>query len=166
MDAAAWISKLRLEPHPEGGFFRRHWASRACVTTGAREPGADRPCCTSIHYLLQAGSVSRLHSLRASDETWFWHAGGALTVVEVILDSGAAPQLRRTVLGPGAGEELTHVVRAGTSFGALLADGVEWALVSCVVSPGFDFAEWSLEDPRRYIAALPASDGALLARLG
>ena len=79
---------------------------------------------------------------------------------------GAAPRLRRTALGPGAGEELTHVVHAGTAFGALLADGVEWALVSCVVAPGFDFAEWSLENPRDWSAGLPESDAALLAKLG
>jgi Cu/Ag efflux pump CusA len=50
--------------------------------------------------------------------------------------------------------------------GALLADGVEWALVSCVVAPGFDFADWRLEDPTQFIAGLPASEAALLARLG
>ena len=66
----------------------------------------------------------------------------------------------------GEGEALTHVVQAGTPFGALLADGVEWALVSCVVAPGFDFAEWRLEDPTQFIAGLPASEAALLARLG
>ena len=175
MNAAAWVSRLGLEPHPEGGFFRRHWASRALAAGGeGATRDATRPCCTSIYYLLESGCVSKLHSLRASDEGWFWHAGGPLTVVEVLRDGGggaAAPasgaaSLRRTVLGHGDGEALTHVVQAGTPFGALLADGVEWALVSCVVAPGFDFAEWRLEDPTQFIAGLPASEAALLARLG
>ena len=137
--ATAWIARLQLAPHPEGGHFRRFWASSA-------ESAPGRPAATAIYYLLEAGSVSRLHSLRSSEEVWLWHAGGALTVVEVEVaaEAGGRARVRSTELGPGAGV-LTHVVPAGRIFGARLPAASPWALVSCVVSPGFDFAEWRLE---------------------
>ena len=149
-EAAAWIERLDLVPHPEGGYFRRHFTSASTVATAA---GSSGPCATAIYYLLSGVAVSRLHSLARQEELWMWHAGGPLTVVELL--AGTPPRVRTTELGPASGV-LCHAVCPGTSFGALLPPGSSWSLVSCVVTPGFDFADWRLE---------PAPDATVLAAL-
>jgi predicted cupin superfamily sugar epimerase len=73
--------------------------------------------------------------------------------------------VRATELGPGTGA-LSRVVPAGRPFGALLPAGSPWALVSCVVSPGFQFSEWRLEALTPSLRArLSPADAALLAPL-
>ena len=168
-EAADWIKRLGLMPHPEGGFFRRHYSSSATTAEGD-------PCTTAIYYLLSGAAVSRLHSLARQEEMWLWHAGGNLTVVELL----AGVRVRATELGPASGV-LSHTVSAGTAFGALLRPpptplagtakasrpAAAWALVTCVVSPGFDYADWQLEPApaAEVLTALSPADAALLARL-
>lgn len=133
---------LDLQPHPEGGWYRRTWE------TGQRfrpdgYPG-ERPSATAIHYLLAPGEQSRWHRVRG-DELWLWHRGGPLTV----LLGGAAehpdPAPRPMTLGPDAerGQQFQVLVPAGTWQAARPA-GDEAVLVSCVVSPGFDFDDFEL----------------------
>lgn len=113
-----------LAPHPEGGWYRRTWTSPVVVDT----PRGARPSATVILYLLDG--VSARHRV-ASAEVWLWHSGSPveLTVdgVPAVLDA-ARPQ---------------QVVGAGVWQSARLL-GPEPALVSCVVSPGFDFADFEL----------------------
>ncbi len=56
--AAALIEQLRLEPHPEGGWFRFVW--RSDVDSGGNES------CSYIYYLLRKGEISRWHTLAPS----------------------------------------------------------------------------------------------------
>ncbi|WP_228717620.1 cupin domain-containing protein [Allosaccharopolyspora coralli] len=123
--------ELDLLPHPEGGWYRRFWASSATVE---RSDGAQRPAATAIHYALDAGEVSRWHTV-ASEELWFWHAGEVELTLGGTGDQPGTPET--VVLGPDADIQLT--VPAGTWQRA--SASVE-ALVSCVVSPGFDFADF------------------------
>ena len=67
------IAHLKLEPHPEGGYFRE---------TFRDEPGhKGRAHSTAILYLLRAGEVSRWHRVDAA-EMWHWY-GGAPLLLEV-----------------------------------------------------------------------------------
>jgi predicted cupin superfamily sugar epimerase len=82
---------------------------------------------------------------------WHHYAGPALEVVE--LDSSVSGHVRKTILGKNLGSppfnQLQHVVRAGTWFGArVLADAASTcpAVVGCTVSPSFDFADFTLGD--------------------
>ena len=138
---------LDLEPHPEGGWFRRMWTSHLPVET----PGGVRPAATCIHYLLTPGEHSAWHVVR-SDEIWLWHGPGSLILS--LGGNGVAPgEVSDVVLGPNRvdGDVAQAVVPAGTWQAARLsADstaGEAEVLVSCVVSPGFDFADWSLAVP-------------------
>jgi len=133
---------LNLAPHPEGGWFRRTWASGIPVTTQA----GVRPTATAILYLLPPGEASAWHVV-TSDELWVWHGPGRL-----ILSLGGAGEepatgdkVEQLVLGMGlADDEVPQVlVPAGVWQSAALAEPLE-ALVTCVVSPGFDFADWRL----------------------
>jgi predicted cupin superfamily sugar epimerase len=133
--AAAIIAALGLAPHPEGGWYRETW--RAAADDGGR-------CAvTAIHFLLEAGQESHWHRVDA-DEIWCWHAGAPLSL-GIAAGSGEAPHWLR--LGPdvAAGEAPQGVVPAGAWQAARADSG--WALVSCVVAPGFDFAGFTLAPP-------------------
>jgi predicted cupin superfamily sugar epimerase len=136
----ATATALGLEPHPEGGWFRRIYESRIPVAT----PAGERPTATCIHYLLTPGEESAWHVV-TSDELWLWHGPGSL---ELCLGGGAtgpspSPTLVRLGADHTAGEVPAVLVPAGVWQAARLPEDVE-ALVSCVVSPGFDFADWRL----------------------
>ena len=129
---------LDLERHPEGGWFRQTWASSVSVTL---PDGRVRPTATLIHFLLPAGESSAWHRV-ASDELWLAHTG---TVVLELGGSGPAPATTSAVsVGTrlDAGEVAQALVPAGVWQRTVPADAD--ALVSCLVSPGFDFADFEL----------------------
>jgi predicted cupin superfamily sugar epimerase len=125
---------LDLAPHPEGGWYRQTWVSPETV---ALPDGRVRPTATLIYFLLPAGESSAWHRV-ASDEVWLAHAG------TVTIELGGS--------GPGPCDEVTSVVVDVRAPQALVPAGV-WqrtvpsdadALVSCLVSPGFDFEDFEL----------------------
>ena len=138
--AAALIALHLLAPHPEGGYVAR-------THTGSASAPGGRPLVTSILYLLEAGQRSALHSLAASDELWFHHEGDALEVVELSVADAAGADARVSAARLGPGGALSHTVPARAVFGARVPRGgpAGFALVSCAVAPGFDYAEWRLE---------------------
>jgi uncharacterized protein len=129
---------LMLQPHPEGGAFREVFRSARAVrpVDGRSERGA----LTGIYFLLRAGEASRWHRV-ASDEAWVWLEGDPLELFEAEAPGVAA---ERIVLSPvhEAGGPL-HVVPAGR-WQAARTTG-EYTLVSCMVGPGFDFADFELD---------------------
>jgi predicted cupin superfamily sugar epimerase len=158
------VSALGLSPHPEGGFFRETWRSPECIAAAALPAryGADRSIGTAILFLLAAGQVSRLHRL-ASDELWFFHAGGPL-LVHVFPEEGP---YRPILLGPDpACHALQGFVPHGSWFGAEPAEGTGYALVGCVVTPGFEFADFGLLTDAAGLAARFPDQRAVIARLG
>jgi hypothetical protein len=133
---------LGLAPHVEGGWFRRTWRTGATVTPDGY-PGR-RACATGIYYLLHPGEVSRWHRVR-SDELWLWHGGGPLRMS--LGGTGENPGLPGsvTVLGPATrdGQRPQVLVPGGTWQSAEPA-GTDPVLVTCVVAPGFDDADFTL----------------------
>lgn len=131
--AAELIARLRLEPHPEGGWYREVHRSAELITT-ARGP---RSAITSIYFLLETRQKSRWHVV-ASDELWH-HVGGA--PLELVTYSPDTKAVQHAVLGsPNDAREPTGVARAGVwqaarSLGA-------YSLVACDVGPGFDFEDF------------------------
>ncbi|CAN5134082.1 cupin domain-containing protein [soil metagenome] len=132
------IEDLGLVPHPEGGFYRQTWASQVPVTL----PGElTRPTATLIYFYLPAGVSSAWHKL-GSDETWLAHRG------RVHLEyggTGEAPSpTHRVVVGLDlpAGEQPQALVPAAVWQRTVPTDAD--ALVSCLVSPGFDFEDFEL----------------------
>ncbi len=129
---------LDLEPHPEGGWYRQTWQAEARVRTG---DGRDRATASLIHFLLPAGECSAWHRV-ASDEIWLAHRG--VVAIELGGDGERpAPGIVETLgVDPAAGQRTQVVVPAGIWQRTLPSDTD--ALVSCVVSPGFDFADFEL----------------------
>jgi uncharacterized protein len=158
------IAALGLVPHPEGGYYNECYKSEDTSSDLPERFPADRgrmPFCTSIFYLLGSPDYSTFHRI-AADELWYFHEGTGM-LVHAIEPDGA---YRAFVLGPpGAGRSAVPfcAVRAGSWFGAeplILGaapaeptnssaapaePGAEaWALVSCAVSPGFDYRDFEM----------------------
>lgn len=131
------IRELRLEAHPEGGYYRETWRSSTVDAQG-------RAAATLIYFLLPQGHVSRLHRIDA-DEGWHLYRGGPLEIYELD-ESSTDDALRVTTLGLelARGERPQHVVPAGRWFGAACAAGADYALVGCSVAPGFEFSRFEL----------------------
>ena len=132
MTVPALAAALTLDPHPEGGWYRRTWTSPVTVQTSY----GPRPSATAILYLLDG--VSRWHRVRSAE---LWCRNG-----------GSAVELRTGGAGDTPGDVQTHVLDADHPQVVVPADvwqtarllGAEPALVTCVVSPGFDFADFEL----------------------
>jgi uncharacterized protein len=139
--AAEWIRALGLSPHPEGGHYRETYRA-ATMTAPAGFPGP-RALSTAINFLLERDEVSALHRLRA-DELWHFHAGSTVRVVE--LTAGDVLREHRLGLDLEAGERPQLVIPGGSWFGARVDSGGSFALMSCTVAPGFDFADFELAD--------------------
>lgn len=145
-DLPSWARELGLAPHPEGGWYRETWRSGVEVRPDGY-PGA-RATATAIYFLLTPGDRSAWHVVRSA-ELWLWHRGGPLTLRlggdgDRPLDPAATTAI---TLGPQveAGQQPQAVVPPGVWQSAEPA-GDEAVLVSCVVSPGFDFADFTLLD--------------------
>ncbi len=150
--AEEWIKNLNLQRHPEGGWFAEVYRAPGHIPESAlHNHGGDRPYMTSIYFMLAAGEVSRLHRLK-SDEIWYHHAGGSLTVHQ-IAENGyySAVSLGADL---GTGQQFQLVVKAGVWFGATV-EGYDTALVGCAVAPGFDFADFELGSRVSLLASFP-----------
>jgi hypothetical protein len=133
-------AELDLQPHPEGGWYRRTWASDVEVTL---PDGRVRPTATAILFLLPAGESSAWHRV-ASDELWIAQRG---SVRLELGGTGGHPEATEAVvigLDLAAGDAPQALVRAGV-WQRTVPSSAE-ALVSCVVSPGFDFDDFELAD--------------------
>lgn len=135
MAAARIIEKLGLQPHPEGGWYRETWRADAA-------PG-ERASATAIHFLLDAGERSHWHRVDAA-ELWLWHAGDPLRLSLAHSDTGP---VREILLGPDVLAEHQPQVLVGCGQWQAAEPVRGWALVSCVVSPGFAFAGFELAPP-------------------
>jgi predicted cupin superfamily sugar epimerase len=124
-----------MQAHPEGGWYRETWRHSATIDT----PRGPRPLATAVAFLLQPGEQSAWHRV-TSAELWLWQGGGPVRLTL----GGSADQ-------PGATESVDlgiggqHLVAADVWQTAEPAGG-ESVLVACIVSPGFDFADFTLAD--------------------
>ena len=128
----ALIESLGLAPHPEGGWYRETWRAEAAA--------GERAAATAILFLLEDGRRSHWHKVDAT-ELWLFHGGNALSLLRAEGDAGP---VRTSRLGAdvAAGEQPQLRVAPGEWQSAEADRG--WALVSCIVSPGFDFAGFTL----------------------
>jgi uncharacterized protein len=134
------ITTLDLATHPEGGFYRETWRSSLSLPQAILPdyPG-DRAAGTAILFLLPTGHCSRWHRVRSA-ELWF-HQGGdplALDIAEVVVPAPSPLYLGRddcfqAVVPPGWWQRAEAM--PGTA---------GYALVACVVVPGFDFDDCEL----------------------
>ncbi|MDC4233956.1 cupin domain-containing protein [Actinomyces sp. B33] len=141
------VATLGLEPHPEGGWFRRTWTAPQGIDT----PGGRRATASGILFLLDEGMEARWHVVR-SDELWLWHGPGSLDIHlggsgptpaadprVVVLDSPSGP----TAASDGA-NPVQVLIPAGTWQRAFARRAP--VLATCVVSPEFTYDDWELAE--------------------
>ncbi|SAK62172.1 hypothetical protein AWB76_03193 [Caballeronia temeraria] len=143
IDSRELIQRLKLEPHPEGGFFCETYRANGKVVRESEQ--AMRSASTAIYFLLCDGAHSSWHRIR-SDEDWHFYAGDPLDVH--VLDANG------TLVTHRLGNALEHadavfqaVVEGGNWFAAECHDAEGAALVGCTVAPGFEFSEFELAVP-------------------
>ena len=178
-------ASLGLAPHPEGGYYRETYRAAQTLVT----PRGERPASTAIVFLITAESVSRLHRLASDElwvyqgglplELVTIAPDGGLgrrllgDPVEIGRRGDRAHLPAEDVpagapAGPPEGSQALlsqALVPAGSWQGARLAGGPHlpadraWALVSCVVTPGFDFEDFELGDREALLASFPQHAG-------
>lgn len=137
-DKSIWIDHYKMAGHEEGGFFYQVLRSDQTTQLKGQKP---RALYTSIYFLLTSNNPSRFHRLTA-DEVWYYHYGSPLTV-HMITPEG---DYKQVTLGIDVenGQVLQAVVPKGTIFGSSVEADDSYALVSCMVSPGFEYDDFEL----------------------
>ena len=142
------IDKLKLIPHPEGGFYSETYRSDYTILNKKKE---NRHVCTAIYYLLEDEDKSLFHRIQ-SDELWFFHLGQPLEIISI-----QGQQLTTMILGNDIEKDESPQVRipSNTWFAAGVKNAKGFSLVSCTVSPGFDFADFVLAKREALVQQFP-----------
>lgn len=128
------IAHLNLAPHPEGGHYRQTWVDA---------DAAGRPSGTCIYFLLKEGERSHWHKVDAT-EIWLYHAGAPLVLSMAETDTGPTND---HILGPDLAEgQMPQIIVPKDHWQAARSTGA-YTLVSCTVSPGFQFDGFTLAAP-------------------
>lgn len=157
---ADMVAALGLAPHPEGGFFRETYRAKSTVVTGK----GPRAACTAILFLLTTAQPSHFHRL-SSDELWIHCGGGVTQLLTLPLAGRAASVLLGSAVQAASesGYQSQAIVSAGDWQAArVVAGDVDWSLVSCVVTPGFVYADFELADRDSLLATYPAAASDIL----
>lgn len=137
------IEKLKLVPHPEGGYYARTYQSEGNISQECLSGGfnGNRPFSTAIYFLLEKGKFSAFHRIK-SDECWHFYTGETL-LIHIINPAG---ELVTVKLGNKIekGEIFQYVVPAGYWFASEPAFHTSFSFVGCTVAPGFDFEDFEL----------------------
>ena len=148
MDSQKLVELLRLELHPEGGYFRRTYCSNVniSITTDSDMPsenasngGVQRSIMSSIYYLLTSDKPTMWMHWNRSDIVHYFHTGSPVQFI-IISPSG---KLIQETLGADilSGERPQLLVAGGFWKSATLKNRDGFSLTSEAVAPGFDYTD-------------------------
>ena len=103
---------------------------------------AGRASGTCIYFLLRGGETSHWHRVDAT-EIWLYHAGAPLVLSMSPDDTGPAQD---HLLSPGLTKGQPQLIVPEGHWQAARSTG-DYTLVSCTVSPGFQFEGFELAAP-------------------
>jgi len=148
-----FIKNLNMTPHPEGGFYKEIYASGENITSNDLKVDFEgsRILWTSIYFLLRDGEVSNFHRLK-SDEMWYYHSGSPLTIYMISPEGELITE--QLGLDIEHGEKPQILVPKNYIFGSAM-NHEGYALVGCMVSPGFEFRDFELFKRNELIAKYP-----------
>lgn len=153
-DADGWIELLKLEKHPEGGYYRETYRSDETIEKEhlPERFNGKRSFCTAIYYLLKGNDFSAFHRIK-QDELFHFYDGSSLTI-HVIDHSGNYSTIRlgRKIKN---GEVPQATLKAGWIFGASVNDPNSYSLVGTTVAPGFDSGDFELLGRNQLIELYP-----------
>lgn len=142
------IELLKLEAHPEGGYFREVYRSKHTTDISKTQ---QRNLATSIFFLLSGKQISALHRLK-TDEIWYFHLGSPLNVCFISNGKLSYHKLGNDL---SSGHEMQLIIPAGTIFGAELIDKNSYCLFGCMVNPGFDYEDFELLEQQFLLEEYP-----------
>ena len=159
--AKYYIDKLKLIPHPEGGYFKEVYRSEEMYNAEhlpERYKG-NRSFGTSIYFLLEGTQVSTFHKLK-SDEIWHFYEGSAVRIYNLNTDNN----VKEIILGNNLdqNEILQAVIPKNSWFGAEVTDKSDYALVGCSVAPGFDFSDFELGKRDELLKKFPSQSNLIM----
>ncbi len=148
------INKLKLEPHPEGGYFTETYRSHGEINEENLEQGYDgkRNYSTCIYFLLTSDNFSALHRIK-QDEIWHFYDGSPIRL-HIITELGAHSE---HVIGSdlNKGETPQFVIPGDCWFAAEVINKNTYSLVGCTVSPGFNFKDFELKTRKDLVSLFP-----------
>lgn len=148
------IKYYELQPHPEGGYFKQTYISEGMITAEALPIvfNGERHFSTAIYFLVLKNNFSAFHRLLA-DELWHFYTGGCLYIH--IIHPGGGYELKKLGNNIQQHENFQVLVPAGCWFAAECANGSEFCLAGCTMSPGFNFADFELAKAAELAAQYP-----------
>ncbi|MCF2140007.1 MAG: cupin domain-containing protein [Candidatus Lokiarchaeota archaeon] len=149
-----WIEKLSLTPYPEGGYYRESYRSSQIIPGNVYVPprSENRVSATSIYFLLEGDQHSSWHRLN-SDEIWYFHSGTTVIIHTFSQEGKYCRFFLDNQLQPNHYPQI--LISAGTIFGAELLDNSQYALMGCMVTPGFDFTDFSIISHQELLIKYP-----------
>jgi len=148
------ISELKLEPHPEGGYFKETYRSSGKINEDSLEASYEgkRNYATCIYFLLTSDNFSALHRIK-QDEIWHFYDGSPIRL-HMISELGAHSV---HIIGRdlSKGESPQFIVPGGYWFAAEVIEKNRYSLVGCTVSPGFSFKDFELKTRKELLKLFP-----------
>ena len=148
------IQKLKLKPHPEGGYYKETYRSIGELSESDLDSNyqGSRNFSTCIYFLLTSNDFSAFHRIK-QDEIWHFYMGSPI-LLHTISEKGIHSEftIGNDLLN---GEVPQLVVPGGHWFGAEVLDKGTYALVGCTVAPGFDFKDFDLPNRQDLIGRFP-----------
>lgn len=169
------VEKLKLTPHPEGGFYSETFRDTSVLLSRSQLPPqykVDRPVSTCIYFMLPAGSVSLLHRIPCA-ETWHFYLGEPLTILELNEKDGS---VKLTCIGSDLvrdNQQPQYTVPPNVWFGSfptkdytISPDGSvlkaaprdaekHYSLVGCTCAPAFQFQDFELAKRSELLSRFP-----------
>ncbi|GJM27706.1 MAG: hypothetical protein DHS20C17_03410 [Cyclobacteriaceae bacterium] len=148
------ISRLNLEPHPEGGFFRETYRSEGEIPQEslADSYSGNRNYSTCIYFLLTSDNFSAFHKIN-QDEIWHFYDGTHLRL-HIISNNGAYSS-HLIGIDMRNGQTPQFVVKGGSWFAAEVENENSHSLIGCTVSPGFSFEDFKLASRNELLNTFP-----------
>jgi hypothetical protein len=106
------IAHLKLEPHPEGGWFRETFRDKSGPHGRAHS--------TAILFLLKAGELSHWHKVGAA-ELWHWHGAPLLLEIKHGEALGLDPTGIKAIIRMRSCRRMPGKARAASAHGRWLA---------------------------------------------
>lgn len=147
------ISRLDLQPHPEGGYYRETYRSNGEILDLPPYFEGSRNYSTAIYFLLTGDNFSAFHRIR-QDEMWHFYLGAPIELIEISSEG----KVTTTHIGNDLekDQQLQHLVPGGSWFASRLLPGAgDYALAGCTVSPGFDFRDFEMAKRANLIQLFP-----------
>ena len=150
MDKNYWIEKLKLQHHPDGGYFIENYRSKDFVEYLDGEMEKQHNAATSIYHLLESENHAFCHKLSA-DEIWYYHDGSPVTIFMIDPEGNFSVK----ICDPGEDEEMAVIIPKNTWFGPRVFEPKSYVLASCSLAPGFEFIDLQMADRNELIRIYP-----------